>query len=185
MRFSFGPLGLADAEAIASWRYPSPYDFYDLGPEDDPALLALSAARFFAARDEAGALVGYACFGEAAQVPGGVAGGHYRDDLLDVGLGLRPDLTGRGIGGELVRAILALGRARYRPTGFRLTVAAFNLRAIKVYERAGFQLGPGFDNRERGLPVPFRLMTRPESGLRDLPGEQEEAAGEDEHPTGP
>ena len=76
-------------------------------------------------RDEAGAMFGFYYF-----EPNG--------DVLDYGLGLRPDLVGRGLGLDFFRAGLEFARERYRPRLIRLHVAAFNERAIKVYERAGF-----------------------------------------------
>lgn len=49
------------------------------------------------------------------------------------------DLTGRGLGLEFFRTGPRFGRERYRPRLVQLHVAAFNERAIKVYERAGFR----------------------------------------------
>jgi RimJ/RimL family protein N-acetyltransferase len=84
-----------------------------------------SPERYFSAFDEAGELVGFYYF-------------EPRPPDLDYGLGLRPDLTGRGLGLEFFRAGLAYGRERYRPGRVFLHVATFNDRARKVYERAGF-----------------------------------------------
>lgn len=65
---------------------------------------------------------------------------YYEEDgrAVEIGLGLRPDLTGRGLGRAFLEAGLAFARDKYRPTIFRLSVAAFNRRAIRVYERVGF-----------------------------------------------
>ena len=59
---------------------------------------------------------------------------------VNIGLGLRPELTGLGYGLAFVQAGLAFGKTRYAPASFQLTVAPFNARAIKVYMRAGFTL---------------------------------------------
>ncbi|MDQ2672203.1 MAG: GNAT family N-acetyltransferase, partial [Actinomycetota bacterium] len=73
------------------------------------------------------------CFGEDAQVASGKRFGLYEaEPALDVGLGMRPDLTGRGLGEEFVYAGLRFARETYSPPAFRLTVAAFNRRAIRV-----------------------------------------------------
>ncbi len=111
------PEHLAEME---TWHYEPPYDFYDgdLDPVKNPE-------RYFAALDEDGALCGYFYF-------------EPKGNVLEYGLGLRPDLTGRALGLEFFRAGLEFGRERYRPALVRLYVAAFNERAIKVYERAGF-----------------------------------------------
>lgn len=107
---------------LEGWAYEPPYDFYDGRgePIQDPE-------RFFAAFDEAGSLVGHYYF-----EPHG--------DVLVYGLGLRPNLTGSGRGLEFFRAGLEFGRERFRPERIVLAVAAFNERAIKVYERAGFEV---------------------------------------------
>src|SRR5216117_707294 len=55
------------------------------------------------------------------------------------GLGLRPDLTGRGLGERMVQAQLEYAREHWSPQTFRLFVAAFNERAISLYGRLGFR----------------------------------------------
>src|SRR5439155_14684504 len=110
-----------DFAELHAWRYEPPYDFYD--GDVDPVT---NPERFFAVRDDRGELVGNYYF-------------EPKGDVLEYGLGLRPDLTGRSLGLEFFRAGLEFGRERYRPTHVRLYVAAFNERAIKVYERAGFR----------------------------------------------
>jgi RimJ/RimL family protein N-acetyltransferase len=110
----------SDFAEFESWRYEPPYDFYDGDAEP-----VLNPERFYTARDESGAIVGFYYF-EA------------REDALYYGLGLRPDLTGRGEGLEFVLIGLEYGRELVRPRRATLSVAAFNERARIVYERAGF-----------------------------------------------
>jgi [ribosomal protein S18]-alanine N-acetyltransferase len=106
---------------VAAWRYEPPYDVYD-----DDGKPVRNPERFYAARDETGALVGSFYFEQ-------------RGDALFYGLGLRPDLTGRGLGRAFVDAGIAFARAELGAARIVLDVAAFNERALKVYERAGFR----------------------------------------------
>lgn len=119
----------ADARAIAGWHYECPYRFYDAEQDaDDLAELLDAEARgeaYWAATDRDGDLQGFFSF----RVEG---------TAVEIGLGMRPDLTGQGHGLAFVRCGLAFARARYQPTAIVLHVAAFNQRAIRVYERAGF-----------------------------------------------
>ena len=115
---------LASAETfaeMATWRYEPPYDFYDGDAEP-----VLNPERFYEALDEDGSLVGNYYFEQ-------------KGDALEVGLGLRPDLTGRGLGLEFLLAGIDFGRRRFGLSRVILNVAAFNERAIKVYEQAGFR----------------------------------------------
>jgi RimJ/RimL family protein N-acetyltransferase len=160
MELSFAPMTLADAAAIARWRYEPPYDRYDLPEADLEGWLAaaLDRANGYQAARSGDDLVGFCCFGPDARVPGGEYGG---EGVLDVGLGLRPDLTGRGLGRGFVGAVLALAERERAPTTFRLTVAAFNRRAIRVYEALGFRTIGRFSRAAAGALEEWVQMTRP------------------------
>jgi ribosomal-protein-alanine N-acetyltransferase len=151
--FAFRPLEQADAEAVASWRYPEPYAFYDwpADPDDLAELLDPEARRrggYHAVEGDDGELIGFATCSEAA----GVA---------ELGLGLRPDHTGRGLGGAFLTATLDWATERYAPTEFSLSVAAFNRRAIIVYERAGFEAVRTYRHRTNGAEWDFVELRRP------------------------
>ena len=141
-----------DAASIAAWKYESPYSFYDWTADADDLALLLDAetreGRFFSVVDGDGALVGFF---------------EFRVEATDVvvGLGLRPDLTGRGLGQQFVDAGLAFARERLAPARFRLSVATFNERAISVYERCGFQPGRTYHHATNGAVHPFLEMSRP------------------------
>ena len=120
MNITVEPVTPEDVAAFDAYRYDPPYDFYN--GEDDPVQ---NPERFYAACD-GGELVGFYYF-------------DVKDDAVEYGLGLRPDLTGRGLGLEFFRRGLEFGVARFGTTKVVLNVAAFNERAIRVYERAGFR----------------------------------------------
>jgi ribosomal-protein-alanine N-acetyltransferase len=153
MQFAFRPLTEADALAIARWHYDEPYTFYDADQDADDLAELLDPASwvevYHAVDDERGELVGYHSFEQEG-------------DTVVVGLGLRPDLTGRGLGASFVQAGLDFARARYTPRRFRLRVATFNRRAIAVYERAGFSPVRTFMQRTNGGEFEFLEMERDE-----------------------
>ena len=131
----------ADFAELAMWQYEPPYDFYD-GDQEEP----LNPERHFVVRNDDGESIGFYYF-------------ELNADVLDYGLGLRPDLTGRALGLDFFRSGLEFGRERYRPRLIRLHVAAFNERAIKVYERAGFrEVGRHVRTFERWGEVEFITM---------------------------
>ena len=113
---------------VAMWHYEPPYDFYDLAsdPHDaaemrDPA----HAAHYRAVLTEGGLLEAFWYF-------------DWHGDVVEVGIGLRPELTGRGLGESFLRAQLDYATSRWRPATFRLFVATWNERAIRLHERHGF-----------------------------------------------
>ncbi len=88
-------------------------------------------------------------------------GGVYEDpSALDVGIGLRPDLTGRGMGTSVLEAILAFAQERHAPTGFRATVAAFNERSLRVCEKVGFRRDRTFVRRDPRGDLEFVQLSR-------------------------
>jgi ribosomal-protein-alanine N-acetyltransferase len=150
------PMTAAYAADIVSWRYPAPYDVYDMSGTD-VAFITGREAGFFALTD-AGELIGFRSFGADGQVPGG----SYDSSALDTGGGLRPDLTGLGLGREAIATGLAFGRERFAPAAFRVTVASFNLRALSVVEALGFRRTDTFDAITNGRS--YEILTRPENG---------------------
>ena len=160
MCFILRPITRADAEEISRWRYGEPYSMYDGDPASVPSLLK-PRFLYHSVYDECDELVGYFCFGEDARVTAGRHLGVYDwEQALDVGLGLRPDLTGRGLGTEFVHAGLRFAKENLSPLGFRLTVAASNLRAIRAYERVGFEPVEKFGSRTPDGAVEWLLMRR-------------------------
>jgi ribosomal-protein-alanine N-acetyltransferase len=141
-----------DAHAVAAWRYPGEYSFYnaDADPDDLAELLdpAGWGQRYFA----------------ADQIPHQVLAGFLAVKLTrqvaEIGLGLRPDLTGHGLGESFVRTCLRFASAALGAQSYTLIVAAFNRRAITVYERAGFDQVERFEHVTNGGSYAFIRMAR-------------------------
>jgi [ribosomal protein S18]-alanine N-acetyltransferase len=146
------PMSQEEAEAIAEWRYDPPYHFYDASADhrDLAELLdpEVRGDRYFSAREASGVLIGY--FGLT-----------FADGVAGIGVGLRPDLTGRGLGLAFLEQGLAFATERYSPERFRLSVAVFNKRAITVYERAGFVRSRTYDHETNDGVFRFVEMERP------------------------
>ena len=123
----------AHAARIVTWCYPEPYACYDMTGAEPDTLLDPSSGYF--ALISGHELIGFRSFGPDGRVPGG----SYDGSALDTGGGLRPDLTGRGLGRSAIETSLRFGRERFSPVAFRLTVASFNTRAQLVVGRLGFR----------------------------------------------
>ena len=129
-------LSEADARSILEWRYNPPYDWYNPPPLSDKAVANLIDPQWQFHSIKAGdASVAYASFGN----DGRVTGGDYSDPAIDIGLGLAPALTGRGLGAIVLQAILDFAKTTFQSPAARLTVARFNQRAIRLYDRLGFE----------------------------------------------
>jgi ribosomal-protein-alanine N-acetyltransferase len=142
------------ATDIATWRYPAPYDCYDV-VDVEPAFFLEEGNGFFALVSGA-ELIGFRSFGPDGQVPGGA----YDDSALDTGGGLRPSLTGQGLGRSAITTGLEFGRRTFAPRAFRVTVASFNTRALRVVTSLGFQLASSFAATTDGRR--FQILVRDE-----------------------
>lgn len=161
MQIRFTPVTEAHAREALTWRYEPPYDFYnppaELSEADLAAMLS-EASPHFAVLDDAGALIGFIGVGEEARVPGG----DYTADALDVGIGLRPDQTGHGLGRMvLARFFEHLVELGYAPTPLRATIASFNLRSRRTFHHLGFQEIDRFHTGPEATPIEWVILVKP------------------------
>ncbi len=151
MKFDIRPMTQSDAQTVAAWRYPAEYAFYDADadPQDLAELLDPTewGRRYFVADSDEAELVGFFVF-------------KMSDDVAEIGLGLRPDLTGAGLGGEFLDAGLTYAAERFGAKRHTLAVAEFNHRAITVYQRAGFKVTDRYDHSTNGGVHAFVRMIR-------------------------
>ena len=129
------PATADDVAEFATWRYEPPFDVYDLGDAvaDEIDYFTSPATRCHVVDTDDG-LAGYCTFGEDARVPGG----DYSAPALDIGTALRPALTGRGFGIRFIGAVIDFAAGAFGPTNARVSIAATNARALRVWQAHGF-----------------------------------------------
>lgn len=126
---TIAPMRQPEAIEIADrWKYPGEYAFYDMtaDPEDYEEIVTPEKRgdRYFSVFS-GNELTGFFCV-------------EREGPDIEIGLGLRPGLTGQGRGKAFLEEILRFVRENYSFEKIKLDVVSFNQRAIKVYERAGF-----------------------------------------------
>lgn len=151
MKYTFQAMTQEQAEVIAeTWRYEGDYSFYDMDADAEDLEEFLDpekrAGVYFVVLDRY-KIIGFYSF----QQPD--------EDTVEIGLGMKPELTGQGAGAEFLAAGLRFAEAVYRPEHFVLSVAAFNKRAIRLYEKNGFKKTESFMQATNGGQYEFVKMT--------------------------
>jgi len=124
----------ADIRDFAAWRHEAPYDVYNITGEVEGVVeyfLRPATNCHVILRDQE--LAAFFTYGSDAQVPGG----DYTTPALDIGLGVKPSLTGQGLGSSFVGAVVAY--AREGADRLRVTIATGNPRAMRVWSALGFE----------------------------------------------
>lgn len=99
---TFQPMTEPDAHRIATWKYPEPYSLYSMDGSQQ-CIHELLSEPYYSAYNKEQELVGFLCTGNAARVRGGYSANIYLDErYIDIGLGMRPDVTGKGHGAFFV-----------------------------------------------------------------------------------
>jgi [ribosomal protein S18]-alanine N-acetyltransferase len=138
---------------VLCWKYEKPYDFYN-NVLSSSAIIELLTNRYFVVLNDKSQLIGYFCMGKPAQVPKGEEQGLYKEECVDLGIGMRPELTGKGYGSLFFSTILKFVQTNDGEQDIRLTVTSFNHRAIHLYEKFGFVVERKFTTNK----VEFLIM---------------------------
>ncbi|WP_156051425.1 GNAT family N-acetyltransferase [Allokutzneria albata] len=118
------------AEDILTWRYSGPWSCYDSRPEDG---LFTPEDGYLAVVDGQD-LVGFLCVGEEARLPGLAE----EPGVLDIGVGMRPELVGKGNGARFGAAVLGY-IDRSAASAARCVVQSWNERSLRVARGMGFR----------------------------------------------
>ncbi|MBO1578462.1 GNAT family N-acetyltransferase [Bacillus sp. XF8] len=153
MNYTFEVMTQEQAEEIAyNWHYNGQYYFYNMEADKE------DLAEFLDPKERGettftvwhnNEMVGFFSF--------------HKIDIhtVDIGLGMKPSMTGNGLGADFVQAGLVFCKEKYKPRYITLSVATFNERAIKVYKKAGFDGVGTFIQRTNGSQFEFLKMIYP------------------------
>ncbi|MCR1898862.1 GNAT family N-acetyltransferase [Irregularibacter muris] len=154
MTFDIQRLSQNNAEVIANeWKYPGVYEFYNMtsDPEDYKEIITpnLRKNNYFQVIKE-NKLFGFFVVEKASD----------SDDIVDMGLGIKPELTGKGLGQKFLLEILNYIYKNHSAKIIRLGVASFNHRAKKVYEKVGFRQTKIYEQATNGSVYEFIEMKK-------------------------
>ncbi len=132
MEFRFEKATELDADAIASWKQEEDYSCYDTDKNeiDLDVMLSSDAFDFFVALNDENERIGFVecTFDE--------------EGILEIGCALLPDHLGKGYGCPFIQSCLehVVEFFDYGHTHIITLIRHTDEHAIKVYERAGFQV---------------------------------------------
>ena len=136
------------------WHYNGQYAFYDMknDQEDYDEIISpqLRKNNYFQILDADDNLVAFFCLDPDKK----------KKEQVEVGLGLAPNLTGHGRGREFMTVIENYIKNNYDYQVIVLAVAEFNVRAIKVYQKAGYVITGTEMVHSNGGIYKFNIMTK-------------------------
>jgi RimJ/RimL family protein N-acetyltransferase len=162
MPFHLRPMTEEDARRVCGWRYPEPYHVYRW-PEWEEMVRegrefadpAIRAEQYVTLTEPGGELAGYAQLFPL-------------DRAVRIGIGLRPDLCGLGLGREAILLAAEEARRRRPDAEIDLEVETWNRRAVNAYAKAGFVVEDEYERRaEHGIVRILCMVWRGKPRERD------------------
>lgn len=139
-RFKTEEMNEEYAKAISGWQYKDSFKAYSFDNDKDELEQVLNGLHFAVVDEISGELCGFLCIGWSAQVKCRSSNAFYLDEsYTDLGLGLRPELVGKGLGADFIKEGIRFVKELFpEDDGVRLTVAEDNKIALVVYKKMGF-----------------------------------------------
>ncbi|KFN01765.1 N-acetyltransferase [Bacillus clarus] len=150
MSYTFEVMTQEQAEEIAySWHYEGDYSFYDMEADEE------DLAGFLNPKERGENIFAVWCTHNMV----GFFNFNKTDiHTVDIGLGMKPNMAGNGLGLDFVQAGIMFCKEKYKPRHITLAVATFNERAIKVYKKVGFEAVGTFVQETNGSRFEFLKM---------------------------
>lgn len=124
------PIQEQEKPLICAWTYPGEYAVYNLPTYEEMkdrgiGFCSPEREKYFSTYFEGGELVGFTNLLE-------------EPNEVFLGVGVRPDCCGQGLGQKIVQMAAARAAELYPGKTLYLEVRTWNQRAIRCYEKAGF-----------------------------------------------
>jgi len=150
MSFQYFKMNKKYAEEICyNWEYEDIYSFYNMTEDEEDLKAFLDPKNWnrYSAVLEDNKLIGFVMF-------------QIIDDAIFIGLGLKPELTGKGYGRRFILSSLQYLKSKpnIENKKIRLCVALFNKRAISLYKKIGFETYLTYIEKTNGGSYPFVKM---------------------------
>lgn len=143
---------------VNSWQYDGIYSFYDMKADEDDLKLFTDKTNWkniiFAVLNNKNELIGWSSY-------------YMEGEIIWLALGLKPELTGKGLGKQFVSDCIQFikSKSHLNQSIIKLEVALFNQRAIKVYKRVGFAESDKITKSTHIGKLDFLQMTKTCSNL--------------------
>ncbi|MDZ7671818.1 MAG: GNAT family N-acetyltransferase [Halanaerobiales bacterium] len=135
-----------------NWKYKSKYSFYDMTEDKEDLEEFLNPNKWentFAVLNDNNDLVGFYSY-------------YFKEKIIWIGFGLKPELTGKGLGKKFVQKGIDYGIKTYQydKEYIMLAVAEFNKRAINLYKKLGFSTVEKYEQKTNGGLYNFLKMKK-------------------------
>lgn len=153
INISLGSLSEENAKEICRWKYKPPYDVYNWWswdkliqlnePITDPIKRQKDFLGVFTSDNK---FIGFAVFSNPTK------------GVTRLGLGLKPNMCGKGLGKALMSLILEEVKKRYPDNKIDLEVLTWNKRAYKTYLESGFEVVETYERKTPTGKAEFHRM---------------------------
>ncbi len=154
MNFTYHTITDEEAKEVCRWKYAGDYACYDQPPYE---LLQEKGAMFcdplrrgnYRSHYDGETFLGFTNLQE-------------EENAVFLGIGLRPELCGKGYGSAVIEDCCRISEELYPGKTIYLVVRTWNQQAIRCYEKAGFVVdGEPFEiNTYSGIGVFYRMIRK-------------------------
>ncbi|MFD0621135.1 GNAT family N-acetyltransferase [Paenibacillus sp. GCM10027629] len=146
------PMTTTHAAAVCSWEFEPPYNIYGFLPWEEMQKIGIEFGdpelrdeQYRAIESPDGKLIGFAQFFPMV-------------DVTRLGVCMRPDLCGQGLGSRFMDTIVQEAILRSPQDEIDLEVHSWNKRAIRTYQKVGFVITDTYDRRTPTGIAEFHCM---------------------------